>query len=90
MDEQLIRSHRVVHVVDRPNRKICVTMLRYNLDRPACSYAQVRIFARKTEEKKFQQSVCVKYKLDEVIYLPDAMKSVFDKCIATQSFCKLL
>ena len=47
IDEQLKLAHRVVDVVDRPNRKFCVIMLRYNVDQPESSYAQVRIFARK-------------------------------------------
>ena len=42
MDEQLKLSHKVVDVVDRPNRKICVTLLQYNVDKPGSSYAQVR------------------------------------------------
>ena len=32
MDEQLKLSHNEVDVVDRANRKICVTLLRYNAD----------------------------------------------------------
>ena len=41
MNEQLKQAHKVVDVVDRKNRKICVTLLRYNVDRPESSYAQV-------------------------------------------------
>ena len=47
MDEQLKLSHKVVGVVDRANRKICVTLLRYSVVKPEISYAQVRFFARK-------------------------------------------
>ena len=47
IDEQLKLAHKVVDVVDRTNRKICVTLLRYNVDKPESSYAQVRLFARK-------------------------------------------
>ena len=65
MDEQLKLSHKVVYVVDRTNRKICVTLLRYNVDKPENSYAQVRLFARKKEDEKFQQVVYVNYKLEE-------------------------
>ena len=57
MDEQLGLAHKVVDVVDRTNRKICVTLLRYNVDKPESSYAQVRLFARKKEDEKFQQVV---------------------------------
>ena len=34
MDEQLKLAHKVVDVVDRTNRKVCVTLLRYNVDNP--------------------------------------------------------
>ena len=64
MDEQLELPHKVVDVVDRANRNICVTLLRYNVDKPDSSYAQVRIFARKKEDEKFQQVVYVRYKLE--------------------------
>ena len=48
MDEQLELAHKVVDVVDRANRTTCVTLLRYNVDKPESSYAQVGFFARKT------------------------------------------
>ena len=57
MNEQLKLAHKVVDVVDRANRKICVTLLLYNVDKPESSYAQVRLFARKKEDEKFQQVV---------------------------------
>ena len=47
MDEQLKLAHKVVDVVDRTNRKICVTLLRYNVDKPESSHAQGRLFARR-------------------------------------------
>ena len=53
------------------------------------SYAQVRLFGRKKEEEKFQQIVYVKYKLDEIVYLFDVMKSVYDEVIANQPICNL-
>ena len=49
MDEQLKLAHKVADVMDRANRKICVTLLRYNVDKPESSYAQVRLIARKNE-----------------------------------------
>ena len=55
MDEQLQLVHKVVDVVDRANSKICLTLLRYNVDKPESSYAQVRLFAREKEDEKFQQ-----------------------------------
>ena len=63
MDEQLKLAHIVVDVVDRANKKICVTLLRYNVDKLESSYAQVRLFAREKEEEKFQQFFYVKYEL---------------------------
>ena len=47
MDEQLKLAHNVVDVVDRANRKIWVTLLRYNVVKPESYYAQIRLFARK-------------------------------------------
>ena len=52
MEEQLKLVHKVINVVDRPNRTICVTVLRYKVENPETSYAQVRLFGRKKEEEK--------------------------------------
>ena len=41
MEEQLKLTHKVVEVVDRPYRKICVTMLRYNVENPEFSKVPV-------------------------------------------------
>ena len=90
MDEQLKLSHKVVEVVDRTNRKICVTLLRYNVEKPECSYAQVRLFARKKEDEKFQQIVYVNYKLEQFVYLLKVMNSVYDKVITNQRVCNCL
>ena len=79
MEEQLKLVHKVIDVVDRPNRRICVTLLRYKVDNPETSYAQVRLFGRKKEEEKLQQNVYVNYKLDEFIYLLDVMNSCMIK-----------
>ena len=89
MEEQLKLVHKVIDVVDRPNRRICVTLLRYKVDNPETSYAQVRLFGRKKEEEKFQQIVYVNYRLDEFIYLLDVMNSVCDKVIANQPNCNV-
>ena len=59
MEEQLKLVYKVINVVDRPNRRICVTLLRYIVDNPETSYAQVRLIRRKKEEEKFQQIVYV-------------------------------
>ena len=90
LDEQLKLAHKLVDVVDRANRKICVTLLRYTVDKPESSYAEVWLFGRKKDDEKFQQSVYVKYKLEEFIYLLDVMNSVYDKVITNQSICKVL
>ena len=91
MEEQLKLVHKVIDVVDRPNRRNCVTLLRYKADNPETSYAQVRLFGReKEEEEKFQQTVYVNYKLDDFIYLLDVMNSVYDKVIANQPICNFL
>ena len=90
MDQQLKLAHRVVDVVDRTNRKICVTLLRYNVDKPESSYAQVQLFARNKEDDKFQQVVYVNYKHEEFIYLLDVMNSVDDKVNTHQSICNVL
>ena len=90
MDEQLKLAHKVVDVVDRANRMICVTLLRYNVDMPESSYAQVRLFARTKEDEKFQQVVYVSYKLEEFVYLVDVMNSVYNKVISNQLICNVL
>ena len=90
LDEQLTPTHKVVDVVDRANRKICLTLLRYNVGKPENYYDRVRIFARKEEDKKFQQLVYLNYKLEEFIFLLDVMSSVFDKAITNQPICNVL
>ena len=86
MEEQLKLVHKVIDFVDRPSRRICVTLLRYKVDNPETSYARVRLFGRKKEEEKFQQIVYVNYRLDEFVYLLDVKNSVYDKVIANQPF----
>ena len=82
MEEKLKLVHKVIDVVDRPNRRICVTLPRYKVNNPKISYAQVRLFGRKKEEEKFQQIVYVNYRLDDFVYLLDVMNSVYDKVVA--------
>ena len=76
MDEQLKLRHKVVEFVDRPHNKICLTMLRYNVEKPETSYVQVRLSGRRKDEEKINQIVYVSYKVDEFIYLLDVMNSV--------------
>ena len=90
MDEQPKLVHKVIEAVDRADRKNCVTMLRYHVDKPESSYAQVRLFAKKKEDEKFQHVVYVKYKVEEFIYLLDVMNSVYDKVITNQTTCNVL
>ena len=90
MEEQLKLVHKVIDVVDCPKRRICVTLLRYKANNPDTSYAQVRLFGRKTEEENLQQIVYVNYKLDEFVYLLDVMNSVYDKVNANQPICNVL
>ena len=90
MEEQLKLVQKVTDVVDRPNKRLCVTLLRYKVDNPKTSYAQVRLFARKTEEENFQQIVYVNYKLDAFVYLLDVMNSVYDEVIANQPILNVL
>ena len=75
-DEQLKLAHKVVDVVVRANRKVCVTLLRHNVVKPESFYDQVRLFARKKEDEKLHQVVSVNYKLEEFIYLLDVMNFV--------------
>ena len=89
MEEQLKLVHEVIDFVDRANRRICVTLLRYNVDNPETSYAQVRLLGRKKEEENFQQILHVNYRLDEFVYLLDVMNSVYDKVIANQPICNV-
>ena len=89
-DEQRKLAHKVVDVVDRANRKICVTLLRYNVDKPDKSYAQIQLIAGKKKEEKFEKLVCIKHKLGEFIYLLDVMNSVYIKFKATQPICNVL
>ena len=52
MEEQLKLTHKLVEVVDRPHREICVTMLRDNVEKSETSYVQLRLFGRRNEEEK--------------------------------------
>ena len=90
MEEQLKLAHKVFDVVDWPNRKICVTMPRYRVDKPENSYAQVRLFARKKEGEKFQEMFYLIYKLEEFTYLRDVTNSENNNVIANTHICNFL
>ena len=91
MDELLKMDHKLVDVVDRANRRICVTLLLYNVDKPESSYARIRLFASsKKEDEKFQQVVYVIFKPGECIYLLDIMNSVYYNVVTKQPVCNVL
>ena len=90
VEEQLKLVHNLIDAVDCPNRRICVTLLRYKLDNPKSSSAEVRLFGWKTEEEKFQQIVYVNCKRVGFVYLLDVMSTVYDKVIANQPICNNL
>ena len=50
MEEQLKLTQKVVEVVDRPPKRICVTLLRYNVEKREISCVQVPLFGRRKEE----------------------------------------
>ena len=89
-DEQFKLAHRLVDDVDLPNKKICVTMLSYNVGKLESSYAQVQLFAEKNDGVKYQQIVYMNYNLDDIIYLLDLKNSVYDKVFANQPSCNVL
>ena len=55
MDEQLKLAHKVVDVVDIANQKVCLTLLRYNVDNPESSYDQVQLFPRGWTTRSFNK-----------------------------------
>ena len=75
--------------MDGANRKICVTLLRYSVEKPECSYAGVQLFARKNEDEKLQQIFHVNYNLEKFIHLLDVMTSVYDNVMANNPICKV-
>ena len=89
MVESLQLVHELVDVVDRENRKLCVTLLRYNADKPESSFVQVRVFAGKREEKKSQQIVYVNFKLEGFFSLLDVKNSVYDKITTKENYCSI-
>ena len=58
------------------------------MDKPESSYAQVRFFARRKQDEKFQQIVNVNYKLEEFIFLLDVM-ILYMIVITNQPFCNV-
>ena len=87
MDEQLTLAHKVVDVVDRANRKICDAVRCGQAIEFVCS---IPIFEGKLEDEKFQLVVYVAYTLEEFVYLPEVMNSVFVNAIANKPICNVL
>ena len=86
MDGKPRQAHEVVNVVNRPYRKICVTLLRYNADKPESSLSQVCLCARKSEDEMFHWIVFENYKVESFIYLPDLMNFPIDEVFTEQYF----
>ena len=65
-------------------KKSCVALVQYKVEKPESFYAQVQLFAREKEPEKFQKVVYLKNKLEKFVYLLDVMNSVYDKVITNQ------
>ena len=78
MAEQLQLVNKMIHVVDKPNREVCVFLLQYNVEAPQNFYAQVQIFAKRKEEEEFDPIV---NETDEYIFLFIVMKLLDDKIL---------
>ena len=66
----------MVDVLDRANRNICVTLLRYIVEKLESSCGQVQFFARKKEGEKFEKNVYVIFQQEDFIFLLGIMNSV--------------
>ena len=88
--EKLKLAQIVAEFSDRANRKLCVTLVWYKVDKPRNSYSDVRIIARKKDDDKFQQNVYVSYALEDFIYLFDTMTSVYCNVFTNKPFCSSL
>ena len=90
IDEPFKLAHKVVDVLDGPYRKNYAILLRYNVDKPEGSYAQVPFFTGNKEDENFQRVVFVNYTLEEFIYLLDVVNFVYDNVIANKPLCNVL
>ena len=89
VDQQLKLAHKLNDLVDRANRKICVTLLRYNVNKPESKPNQLRFLTKKEEGEKFQQFVFVNFELEEYNYLLDVLDSLYGKYITIESIHKV-
>ena len=55
MDGQFKLAHKGVDVVNWANRKVCVTLLRYIVDKPESSFVQFQFFGRKGRTASFNK-----------------------------------
>ena len=76
-------------IVDRANRKIYVTLLRYIVDKTKSPYVQVRLFGTK-EDERFHRNVYVKSWVEKFTFLLVVMNSVYDKDITNQPMYNVL
>ena len=80
MDDQLRLAQRVVDVVIVPREKyLWLCALKSGQAREFIFSSQMN--CKKKEEEKFQQTVCVKQKLDEFLCLRDVMNLYIIKCL---------
>ena len=72
MDEQLKVAQNVVDIIDRANRKICVTMLRYSAVQCEfiCSFPKI---CRRNGGQEGSKIVYVSITLEDYIYLLDVL-----------------
>ena len=90
LDEQLKDVQKAITIVDRPKRKIFVTLKKYCMDKPESTYVQLRLFTRNSEHDKFQQLVFVNYKYDEFLYSLDVITSISDQVLSNQSLYNIV
>ena len=90
MDEQSKLTHKVTDEVDQANRKVFVTLMPFNVEKTREFLCSLRLFAKKTEEMKFQQTVYMIYTLEVFIYLLDVMDSVHDKVNTNKPNCNVI
>ena len=58
MEELLKLTHERVEVVDRPHRKICVTTLRYNVEKPNTICSSAIVWKKKGRRKMQSNCLC--------------------------------
>ena len=61
--------------MDRANREVSLTLLRYSMDKLESSHAEIRLSTLKKGDGKFQKSAYLKNQCPEFIYPLDVMLS---------------